>query len=359
MRNIFAAQEKIAGRLRRNFPCALGGSSRAAKAIDPEAQRLVLEGRYHWNLRTFESFGRAEEAFRKAIALAPEFAEAHAGLAGVCVTRANFAVQEGQSSASRRYRHDATGTRRLPCTSSPRFGRGARCSCGWRTCLSGSLSWPRKAMEAHWRQTPSRRWLECGMVFCWLARDVSLPLTSKTAKARELDPLWFMQFQIWGNLRQHVGDYGRAAELLTRASELRSDIYVPNYGSRVSAEFRLGHKDEAVRLARQVRANLDIRPRGAADAQSIYVLAQCGFTAEANEYARVMLDRLPLQSHVRGFVLAAIGRTDEAWPYLARMSTLEMLRLLTEPMFEPVRRDPRFSALAATLRIPQELLSSR
>lgn len=68
MKDIFAVQERIAGLIAERLSLKLGGGPRAAKVIDPEAQRLVLEGRFHWNLRTPEGLVRAETAFTKAIA---------------------------------------------------------------------------------------------------------------------------------------------------------------------------------------------------------------------------------------------------------------------------------------------------
>jgi TolB-like protein/Tfp pilus assembly protein PilF len=357
MRNIFAAQEKIAGLIAEKLSLRLGGSSRAAKAIDPDAQRLVLEGRYHWNLRTFESFGRAEEAFRKAIALAPEFAEAHAGLAGVCMSRSNFSALEGLVPLA----EDMPTARReaaLALQLDPNLAE-AHAALGMTHYLERDYALAEKSYQSALAANPqlalARMWY--GLLLAGMGRFE--PAEAQSRKGAELEPLWFMQFQIWGNICQHQGNFSRAAELLARAAALRSELYVSNLGSRVTVEYRLGHTESAVNLARQVRANFDVRPRGSAAPQAIYVLLKTGHAAEAEDYARQVMARLAPQSHLRGYVLVALGRIEEAWPYLSDMPTQELLKIARDPMFEPVRRDPRFSALAATLRIPQELLSSR
>ena len=64
--------------------------------MNPEAYRLVLEGRYFWNLRGEQNFDRAEAAFRQALQIDPDFAEAHAGLADVCAVRASWRLNDGR-----------------------------------------------------------------------------------------------------------------------------------------------------------------------------------------------------------------------------------------------------------------------
>ena len=46
-----------------------------------EAQQLYLKGRFHWNKRTTEDFQKAREYFQQAIAIDPNYALAHTGLA--------------------------------------------------------------------------------------------------------------------------------------------------------------------------------------------------------------------------------------------------------------------------------------
>jgi adenylate cyclase len=48
---------------------------------DPEVYQIYLRGRYFWNQRTHESLFKARDLFEQAIARAPSYAPAHAGLA--------------------------------------------------------------------------------------------------------------------------------------------------------------------------------------------------------------------------------------------------------------------------------------
>ena len=65
----------------------LGAAPRVTKTVNPEAHRLVLEGRHFWTLRTEEGFARAEQAYSRALEIDPNFAQAHSGLADVAAVR--------------------------------------------------------------------------------------------------------------------------------------------------------------------------------------------------------------------------------------------------------------------------------
>src|ERR1022692_220573 len=98
LQDIFAVQDEIAGLIAKSLQLKLGGAVRVSQTVNPEAHRLVLEGRHFWTLRTAEGFQNAERAFAKALQVDPDFAPAHAGLADVWGVRAWYASLSGASS---------------------------------------------------------------------------------------------------------------------------------------------------------------------------------------------------------------------------------------------------------------------
>ena len=94
LKDIFAVQDEIAGLVAQHLQLKLGSVARRT-VVDPEAHRLVLEGRYFWNLRSEEGFARAETAFKQALVIDPQFAPAHAGLALDYVIRGQYRVLDG------------------------------------------------------------------------------------------------------------------------------------------------------------------------------------------------------------------------------------------------------------------------
>ncbi|MBL9202460.1 MAG: TIR domain-containing protein [Opitutaceae bacterium] len=357
MKDIFAAQERIAGLIAQNLSLKLGGAARTAKAIDPEAQRLVLEGRYHWNQRTNEGFARAETAFTKAIALAPDFPEAHAGLAGVLAIHANFLWLEGQTGLA-----DKTARARLEAAAALQLDPAlaeAHAVLGFVHMNEREFALAEQSFERALAASPQsalvRSWYAL-MLHCMGRFDGAL---AQYQRAAELDPLWFINRQIWGNVLLTIGDPARALQVLGDAAALRSDVYLPNLGSRAMAHLRLGQKNEAVQLARQIRSNLDLTVRWQADAYAIHILRVAGHVEEADEYAKWVLPRMPPESYVRGFVLAALDRHGEAWPFLEHAPTTQLTLLMVDPFWSPVRDDPRMTGLMTRLRVANEFQVAR
>jgi tetratricopeptide (TPR) repeat protein len=79
-----AVQELVAHAVLRQLggsPAPPGPDAATAARVPAEAYHLYFEGRYLWHQRTRESLTRAAQAFERAVALAPDFAPAHSGLA--------------------------------------------------------------------------------------------------------------------------------------------------------------------------------------------------------------------------------------------------------------------------------------
>jgi TolB-like protein/Flp pilus assembly protein TadD len=59
---------------------------------NPEVYNLYLRGRYHWNKRTVDGLRRAEEHFKAALELEPDFALGYAGLADAYILLAEYSA---------------------------------------------------------------------------------------------------------------------------------------------------------------------------------------------------------------------------------------------------------------------------
>lgn len=357
MKNIFAAQEKIAGLIAEKLSLRLRGTSRATQAIDPEAQRLVMEGRHHWNQRNVEGFTRAEAAFTQAIALAPDFAAAHASLAGLCVVRANYSWVEGQgliAADMNRARAEAEVALRID----PALAE-AHATLGFVSLLERNFAESeaafQRALATNASSALTRSWYAL-LLFCTGRFEAAAQQYERSA---ELDPLWFINLQIWGNLVFTFGDPKRALELYERAANLRPDVYIPNLGYRALAHLRAGQNDAALRLVRQIQAQPETQPRWQADAYAVHVLHQTGLSREAEDYAQRILPRYPADSYMRGYILAALGRPAEAWPFMPQTPTTMLSHFVLDPMFAPLRQDPRLAELMARLKVTREMQVAR
>ena len=111
----------------------------------------------------------------------------------------------------------------------------------------------------------------------------------------------------------------------------------------------LGRRDEAVAAARLVERNLKARPRWVSDSMAIRVLVQAGLKQEADDYAAQLFALWPRDDPMRGTVLGALGRFDEALPFLERIPVALRLDLFWDQVWDPWRDDPRFQQLMVKL----------
>jgi len=347
LKDIFAVQDEIAGLIAKNLQLKMGAAARVARTVDPEAHRLVLEGRYFWNLRTDEGFARAETAFVRAIEIDPEYAEAHSGLAGVCVIRDQYRVLDGYDANpadAGRARTEAQRAIELePTLAEP------HAVLGYGLMFENRLAESEQEFQRALALNPNDP-----VVRCWHANnlaalgriDQSLP---EYEKAAELDPLWFINYQVYLRGLVSAQRYGDALKTASRAAALRAetDIFIPSLGYVAEASLALGRKDEAVETARRVRRYGELRPRWDADAQAIYVLREAGFGREAEDYAKEVFARLPSGSYMRGWILVALGRLDEALPFLEQRQSGLLLGIYWGTMWDPWREDPRFGQILA------------
>ncbi len=83
--DIFSIQEEIAREISQMLKLRLTGEDMKALAKSPtenlEAYRLYLEGRFYWNRRTHEDLRKAIACYERAVALDPDYALGHAGIA--------------------------------------------------------------------------------------------------------------------------------------------------------------------------------------------------------------------------------------------------------------------------------------
>jgi serine/threonine-protein kinase len=94
--DVFAVQDDLAraivGALRVTLQRPAGGALVKPATADLEAHDLYLQGRFHWNRRTYESLREAVRYFERAVARDSTYADAYAALAETCVLFPNYGV---------------------------------------------------------------------------------------------------------------------------------------------------------------------------------------------------------------------------------------------------------------------------
>jgi TolB-like protein/Tfp pilus assembly protein PilF len=345
LKDVFAVQDEIAGLIARNLSLKMGVTSAGSRReVNPEAHRLVLEGRHFWNLRTSEGFAKGEAAFAKAIELDPQFAQAHAGLADVIITRAIFQsygglnqidVSVARKEASQALALDPSLAEAYPSLGATLMWEG-RANGAEQEFLKAFALNPNYALAHHWYS-----------IFLEHEGRLDEALV-EIDRAIQLDPLAITALSTRERYLLAAQRYPEAEVTDEQLRSLRPDFLL-NRGERALALLAVGRRDEALAAARSVVANHDLERRWKNDAEAIYVLRQTGHEAEAADHVAWLLARLPAGSYLRGMALAAGGRWDEALPFLERTPPGLQSLFFWSPVWDPWREDPHFQQLLVKL----------
>lgn len=101
MGDIFVLQDEIASRVVQELRMRLQESAPVSTVTDPEAFELVLKGRYEVSKRRRENLQQGEAFFEQAIAIDPDYAQAHAGLAKSLLLQAVLGFVEPSAARAR------------------------------------------------------------------------------------------------------------------------------------------------------------------------------------------------------------------------------------------------------------------
>jgi TolB-like protein/tetratricopeptide (TPR) repeat protein len=311
----------------------------------PEARDEFLKGRYFWHMRTPDAFWRARRHFERAIALDPQFAGAHAGLAdtyavlgfwayGVLPPRQAF--PSARASAEQALRLD------------PGLAE-AHATLGFVQHL---FEWDWAAAEASLRRAldldPSYAIGSQRYALFLALRGRLAEALDEVARARALDPLSLVINHTVAWVHYFARDYERAREHCERTLELSPTFAVTRL--LLAAVHSLSGR------AQEALAELDASDRLTGARATALTLRAChharmGERPRAEHCLEELRHRLAAGEASSWHVAmghACVGRADEAFVALERAveDRFDMLAFLkVEPHWDPIRMDPRFDDL--------------
>lgn len=347
-KDVFAVQEEIAGRIAKELSLKLGMSSAAATAaVNPEAFELFVQARQAWNLRTAEAYARAEEMLNRALALDPDFARAHAQLALVWIMQAVERDELGLFN-----QRDTPIVRRIRAEIDRALALDPNLAEA-RTAL-GNLYWQT------WQTEPAIRELRAAITlnpnyataYQWLGRRLLTEgrvdeAEAMMRRATELDPLSHRILDNYSIPLFTQGRYAEALAVIDRALALRPDS-IQALTWKALALSQLGRHDAAVGLLQQIPW-LGSTYEGYA----VEIFTRAGLRAEAERaYASIPAG---VSAEIRSGALAKMGRPQEALAAMdpATMGISNANELLFAEVYDPIRADPRFVKLLATLGLTE------
>ena len=350
--DVFAVQDDIARTVVEKLKVKLtaGGGAPVVKHVteDFEAYHLYLQGRYYWARRGV-FLEKAADCFARAIEIDPGCAQAHAGLADAYGVLGIYGVLSPSEAAGKA---KPAAERALALEESLAEAHRSL------AVINVSFEWDLVAGEREYHRalelSPSSGELRSMHAYCLTYLHRFDEALAEVVRARELEPESILVAGYNAvNLmfgRHYVDSLDECQRCLNldpsfaTAEWIRTQVYTV-----------LGQHDLAIAA---IGRALTLTKR-----RSFYLsafgmaLAAAGERAEAERVIEELLDRSPdeyLSPLWIADITTQLGDTDRAFEWLQRAfdaRTQALVSLGVSPLYDPLRRDPRFTALLGRIGV--------
>src|SRR5687767_3349944 len=314
---------------------------------NPQAHEAYLRGRYYWNTFTEDGFARAIVCFQQAIALDPEYALAHAGVANYHNWLGVFSVMPFAECAAAAYEAASRAVEIDPNLAEGHTALGQAILCrdyAWASAEHHMV----RAIELDPNYAPARIWyaLQLAMEgrFSEALREAHI--------GRDLDPLAVISrfTVVWCSY--HARRYDEANRFASATLENEPRNMMMMYASSFVLS-RLGRHQEAIAAAEKCVENLGT-------VSHTYGRLGAAHAAAGNlEQAQQALDEMERLSSRRyvspyhlALVNAALGRVEASLDLLEKAyetGDSKVLWMGVDPELEPLHGHPRFNDLLRKL----------
>ena len=358
MADIFAIQESIARDISRQLKLQLTPEEESALTKrgteNTEAYQLYLKGRYYWNKRTEEALRKGLEYFGQAIEQDPGYALAYVGLSESYIVLADrgmaskIAFPKAKMAVAKALELDDTlGEVHVSLA-----------------VIKDTYEWDWVAAEREYKRAielnpgyaTSHHWYS--IYLSWLGGRHEEAI-AEVRRALELDPLSLIINEALGFVLYFARQYDEAIEQLQKTLELDPNFPDAHY-TLGQVYLQKGMYQEAIEEFQKgiIHSGDSISTRGIAQLASAYAAA-----GKRREALRV-LDELmeeSNQSYVSpariAIVYVWLGDKDQAFAWLEKAyqerSPL-VAHVNADPIFDPLRSDPRFQSLLRRLNFPPQ-----
>jgi serine/threonine-protein kinase len=345
--DLMALQEQISREISDRLRLRLTGEDKKKMARRPtenaEAYQIYLQGRYQWNKRTLDGMQQSIDLFQQAISKDERYALAYAGLADAYALLADYNVlparevmPRAKTAAEKAIELDDS----LP---------EAHASLGW-VKLTHDWAWPdaerefKRSIELNANYPTAHQWL--GEYLTVMGRFDDALAEMKRAVA--IDPLSLVANTSVCSTLYYAGRYDQAIEQCRKTIAMDG-----NFGQ---AHLFLGRafkqKASYAEAMAELQRALDLSEGNTNELAALghgYALA--GRRSEAIKILDDLQERSK-QTYVQPMWMAGIhiglGQKDQAFEWLQKAYQDRsgwLVYLKVDPMFNPIRSDPRFSDL--------------
>ncbi len=325
----------------------------------PEAYRLYLKGRYHWNKRTAADVRKSVVYYQQAIDRDPSYALAYAGLADAYVLIPSYSGVSSKEAYPNDSPDDAYPKAKAAAMKALEVDENlAEAHTALATVLyefEGNFAESekefRRAIEINPNYATAHQWYaECLMR---LGRNEEA--VAEIKRAQELDPLSLIINSMVGVAFMENRQYDQAEEQLRKTIEMdanfsRAHMFLAQNYERTEAF------DEAI-AEHEKRFILDGMPPEEA-ARKAAALREATRKSGAKGYWREQIElyksgQISWTLTRAASFYAQIGENDRAIALLEKAYEKKQIRNLKSPIFDSIRSDSRFQNLLRRLELPQ------
>ena len=348
-KDVFAMQDEIAAAVVDALKLKLlpGQAAPSSQRVDPAAYDQFLLGRTFGREQSIVGWNKGITAYRKALAIAPGYAAAHAALADLLYEVSYYNVDAAAVIASQDVAlQRVENAIRIEPGLADAYRVRARIRSEARFDVAGAMTDIRHALELG--PNNSEILAEAARLFTVSRRfDEAQAVVDK---AVELDPLSTDALLSKAELQTARLDWAGAREFYQRILEIAPDS---NYAASGLVQTWLsdGNPQAALAAIRGPPTNVRTLYSRALVEHSL------GHRQEADRALAGMVDKYAAGwAYQVAVVHAWRGETDQAFAWLDRAWAQHdggLLRIDTEPMLAPLRKDPRYPALRRKVGFPE------
>src|SRR5262245_6447905 len=351
--DVFAVQEEIAKEISEKLRLKLSGAERQQLSKRPtenlKAFQYYIQGRGYISRRTREDLLTAIRYFEKAIEEDPNYALAYAGLADAYGTLGFY----GYIPPIEGRRKDEEAARKALTLDENLAEAHAALGAAYMAFAPSDFSLGDRELRHSIELSPSLALAHSYLGNSLVRQGRIDEGLEEYLKARELDPLSSIFARNVAVPYYLKRDYGRAFELLRQANEL-DPAFTSTWEIGIYIQNKLFNETLAeLEKAKQERKNDSILIY---DTGMIY--AAQGKRAEALQIIKVLEEMSGTnlsQAHWIAKIYATLNEKELAFSWLERGLATGAIGVVykDEPVWDPIRSDPRFTDLLRRMRIPQ------
>ncbi|CAN5378817.1 hypothetical protein BH10ACI3_BH10ACI3_16860 [soil metagenome] len=328
-----------------NAKLTLGELNRldSVKTIDPQAHEAYLLGTYHLQRLNEKDLALAVSYFEQAAKIAPDFAEAYAGLSRAW---SESGIWGGMTPSQTEPMARAAAEKALELDP----GNSAAHAALAAILMNRDYDWGRAEAEAKRAIELDPGYADGYVTYAWVLQCLGRhdEVTPKMEMAKRLDPVSTQIESDYGRMLYRARKYAEAETHLKRSIELDSNNSSA-YGRLVDVYVEQGRYDEAIAMNRKAD---ELRPKGPYNLRLATIYARMGKAKEALEILNQSKQTGSLE-RVRSY--SALGDLDNAFKILNdafenKDSLLSNIK--EEPGLEGLHGGPRWKEFLRRMNFP-------